>query len=49
MREIDAAAAASAAIAAAAKGGVPAGSDAIAKAVRAARLAALRRWHRDRG
>ncbi len=49
VREVDAGAAATAAIAAAAKAGVPAGSDAIAKAVRAARLAALRRWHRDRG
>ena len=44
VREVDAGAAATAAIAAAAKAGAPAGSDAIAKAVRAARLAALRRW-----
>jgi tRNA nucleotidyltransferase (CCA-adding enzyme) len=49
VREVDAGAAATAAIAAAAKAGAPAGSDAIAKAVRAARLAALRRWRRDRG
>jgi tRNA nucleotidyltransferase (CCA-adding enzyme) len=49
VREVDAGAAATAAIAAAAKAGAPAGSDAIAKAVRAARLAALRRWQRDRG
>ena len=48
VREVDAGAVATAAIAAAAKRGVPAGSDAIAKAVRAARLAALRRFRRGR-
>ena len=44
VRGVDAGAIATATIAAAAKAGAPAGSEAIAKAVRAARLAALRRW-----
>jgi tRNA nucleotidyltransferase (CCA-adding enzyme) len=44
VRGVDAGAIATATIAAAAKAGPPAGSEAIAKAVRAARLAALRRW-----
>ena len=44
VRGVDAGAIATATIAAAAMAGAPAGSEAIAKAVRAARLAALRRW-----
>jgi tRNA nucleotidyltransferase (CCA-adding enzyme) len=47
-REVDAGAIATATIAAAAKAGVPAGSGAIAMAVRRARLAALARWRRGR-
>jgi len=48
VRAVDAGAVATAAIAAASKTGTPAGSDAIAEAVRAARLAALRRLRRER-
>ncbi len=44
VRGVDAGAIATTTIALAAKAGAPAGSDAIAKAVRTARLAALRRW-----
>ena len=49
VRAVDAGAIATATIAAAAKAGAPAGSGAIATAVRAARLAALRRWRSRRG
>jgi tRNA nucleotidyltransferase (CCA-adding enzyme) len=44
VQGVDAGAVATATVARAAKRGASAGSDAIAKAVRAARLAALRRW-----
>jgi tRNA nucleotidyltransferase (CCA-adding enzyme) len=49
VRDVDAGAIATASIAAAAKRGAPGGSDAIGRAVRAARLEALRRWRRGRG
>ena len=44
VRSVDAGAIATNVVARAAKQDAPAGSDAIAKAIRAARLAALKRW-----
>jgi len=44
VRGVDAGAVATEVMSRAAKHGVPAGSDAIAKAIRAARIAALKRW-----
>jgi tRNA nucleotidyltransferase (CCA-adding enzyme) len=44
VRGVDAGAVATAVLSRAAKHGAPAGSDAIAKAIRSARIAALRQW-----